>query len=423
MTGFYELLSGYITALLLLTYAALLCVLCRMICRWFHTQKIAPLIPDAGILLFILILLSALSDYQWGITTDVSSVGPAAVCSAVLGPILIVYAAVGICRTYRCKKNELSPWSIKQATDDLPEGICFADPEGWVVLCNRRMRELAITLLGSYPQMIGELEAALQNPEKTCGVVRLAGTPALHRFPDGTVWCYQTTALSEPGLEGYTQTMAQDVTELHESNALLQSDNEKMKAVNQKLREMYACLSDWVREQETLELKMHIHDTLGESLITIAELMKDGSERDLDEQLETLQKAVGYFSSNRSLLHGTFEEVKRRAAEMKVTVCLEGYIPQNELVESLIVAAVRECVTNCVKHAGGDRVTVAVTEHSGIYTVTITNNGSVPEERIVEGGGLSALRCSVESAGGELYVSHKPAFALILNLPGKEREG
>ena len=52
MTGFYELLSGYITALLLLTYAALLCVLCRMICRWFHTQKIAPLIPDAGILLF-----------------------------------------------------------------------------------------------------------------------------------------------------------------------------------------------------------------------------------------------------------------------------------------------------------------------------------------------------------------------------------
>lgn len=35
----------------------------------------------------------------------------------------------------------------------------------------------------------------------------------------------------------------------------------------------------------------------------------------------------------------------------------------------------------------------------------------------------AALRCNVESAGGELYVSHKPAFALILNLPGKEREG
>ena len=88
MTGFYELLSGQITALFLLMYAAMLCVLCRMIFRWFHTQKIAPLIPDAGILLFILILLSALSDYQWGITTDISSIGSAAVCSAVLGPIL-----------------------------------------------------------------------------------------------------------------------------------------------------------------------------------------------------------------------------------------------------------------------------------------------------------------------------------------------
>lgn len=166
MTGYYELLSGSITALLLLMYAALLCVLCRMIFRWFHTQKIAPLIPDAGILLLICVLLSILTDYQRGITTDVLSVGPAAVCGAVLGPILIVYAVEGICRAYRCQKNELSPWSIKQATDDLPEGICFADPEGRVILCNRRMRELAITLMGSDLQTIGELEAALQNPEK-----------------------------------------------------------------------------------------------------------------------------------------------------------------------------------------------------------------------------------------------------------------
>ena len=36
--------------------------------------------------------------------------------------------------------------------------------------------------------------------------------------------------------------------------------------------------------------------------------------------------------------------------------------------------------------------------------------------------GLSSLRRSVESAGGEMSVSHRPAFALILNLPRREQE-
>ena len=79
-------------------------------------------------------------------------------------------------------------------------------------------------------------------------------------------------------------------------------------------------------------------------------------------------------------------------------------------------------MTNCVNHAKGNRVTVEIAEHFNIYTVTITNNGEPPKHRIVEGGGLSNLRRSVEAAGGEMYISHSPAFALILSLPRKEQE-
>ena len=50
----------------------------------------------------------------------------------------------------------------------------------------------------------------------------------------------------------------------------------------------------------------------------------------------------------------------------------------------------------------------------------ITNNGEVPKDRITEGSGLSSLRRSVEASGGEMQITHRPAFALTLYLPGKE---
>ena len=55
-----------------------------------------------------------------------------------------------------------------------------------------------------------------------------------------------------------------------------------------------------------------------------------------------------------------------------------------------------------------------------LYDITITNNGAVPSEPIKEGSGLSSLRRSIESAGGEMHTAYKPRFALLLTLPEKE---
>ena len=101
---------------------------------------------------------------------------------------------------------------------------------------------------------------------------------------------------------------------------------------------------------------------------------------------------------------------------------LDGYIPPDTAAEQLITDAVRECVTNCIRHAKGDRVHVKITEKIGILRVQITNNGQVPKEPITEGSGLSSLRRSVEASGGDMIISHRPAFALTLYLPRKEED-
>ena len=185
---------------------------------------------------------------------------------------------------------------------------------------------------------------------------------------------------------------------------------------------MYKRLADRIREQENLNLKMKIHDDIGTSLITISKIMDEGINEDIETQLTLLQNAVSYFSGRPHIITGTFEDVQRKAAEIKVKLFLDGYIPQNDVLEKLIVSAAGECVTNCVHHAHGSQVNVKITEQNNFYKVVITNNGTAPKEKIVEGGGLSALRKSIEAIGGEMYISHSPAFALILNLPGKEKE-
>ena len=72
-----------------------------------------------------------------------------------------VHFAVVFPLEYRRRKKELSPASIKEATDKLPMSICFADPDGRLVLCNDRMRRMSFALCGRAVRTAQELQAVL----------------------------------------------------------------------------------------------------------------------------------------------------------------------------------------------------------------------------------------------------------------------
>ena len=114
------------------------------------------------------------------------------------------------------------------------------------------------------------------------------------------------------------------------------------------------------------------------------------------------------------------DEVKRTAQQLGVAVKIDGYLPRDTVAEELTVAAAKECVTNCIKHADGNEVYIRIAQRGERYDVTITNNGKIPTEPIKEGSGLSTLRRSIESSGGEMHISHNPRFALLITIPAKE---
>ena len=338
----------------------------------------------------------------------------------ILVAVLLILAAVHLSVAIPIERRRLferiTPDSICEATNDLTMGICFADPAGRIILCNETMRELSYMMIGSYPQMIGELDTVLF-PAGPDGKRSSNGT---FFFPDGNVRLFNSEQITVSGEKGWRQITAQDITELHRVKEQLESENRRLAETNRKLRAMYDRMTDDIREKESLEMKIRTHDTMGRSLITIQDIMENADEA--DKKLAALRDAVSVLSASPPQLNGDIADEVKNCEKLGIKLILKGYMPHNTRLEQLVVAAIRECATNCVRHAHGTYVAVNLQERHGICSVTITNDGEKPKGKIIEGSGLSSLRRSVESMGGEMLTAYSPVFALLLNLPITEDE-
>ena len=115
-------------------------------------------------------------------------------------------------------------------------------------------------------------------------------------------------------------------------------------------------------------------------------------------------------------------QIRKTCEYVKLAFVQTGDLPKQERVAYLLTCAVRECVTNAVRYAEATELHAAFTENETEATVTVTNNGKIPEREIVEGGCLSTLRRRVEHAGGIMTVQSFPKFKLTVTVP-KEKEG
>lgn len=362
-------------------------------------------------LLSLFILFSALILFPQDGDADTGLCRLPWILVAVLLILAVVHLSVVIPMERRRLFERITPDSIREATNDVTMGICFSDPAGRIILCNETMRELSYMMIGSYPQMIGELDTVLFPP----GPNGERSSSGIFFFPNGNVRQFNSSRITVSGEEGWRQMTAQDITELYHVSEHLERENRRLAETNRKLRAMYDRMTDDIRERESLEMKVRVHDTMGRSLITIQDIMENSDEA--DKKLAELKEAVSILSESSSSPRGDIYDEIKNCEKLGVRLILNGYVPNDIRLERLVVAAIRKCATNCVKHAHGTYVAVNIQKRFGIYSVTITNDGEKPKGKITEGSGLSSLRRSVEAAGGEMLTAHSPRFALLLNLP------
>lgn len=347
-----------------------------------------------------------------------------AVCVAVLWIMeagLLVYAAVRYVRTRRRMRYSLSRESIKEGSDNLPDGICFFDSQGTVQLINRKMMAIFVMLFGREIQTLDELQRALlcPPPEVEC----LDSVILLYKFPDGTVQRFTESVIADRNGEQITEVTAADVTELYAKQKELNSENSRLADANKRMKWMLDNMNDIVREEEILSMKIRVHDDIGHSILAAKKaLMEYQDIAVIRENAALWENAVDtlYRANNMPAVRDEWETVQKRAQDLGVKIVLDGVLPEDAFVRHLLLLAVRECVTNCVRHAGGSSVFVKVSGGGKQTECEITNNGRAPRQPVVEGGGLSGLRRRIERQGGMIELVSSPRFVLRIVLPAKE---
>jgi len=336
--------------------------------------------------------------------------------------IIIIGIFVGsIVYLERLQKKIITENSIKESTDDLPMGLCFAKKDGLPLLVNRKMYMLSLVIMGIALQNAKHFWEMVTTGKLPEGIQRVKeGDEPVLLLQNGSVWTFSKQYV-KIGRDEVVQVLAVDTTDLYNLRFELEEKNASLKEMNARLQEYSENVTELIREEEILATKVKIHADMGSALLATRYYLNNPQGK---EQAEALIKAWDY---NVSLLYNeakqevqenVFHHLNEAAAAVGVTIEVNGRIPKNNIrAERLIVAAGRECLTNTVRHGAGDKVIIWIQENRLYYHVEYTNNGTVPEESIKEGGGLMGLRRRVEDMGGNMQVISSPQFMLIINIP------
>ena len=310
---------------------------------------------------------------------------------------------------------------IKESFDSLPIAACFFDKNGVVRLINRRMLAIANWLRKGGIQSLAEMRDALRSPP--ANVRCLDPRLWIYRFPDGKALRFAQEQITTKAGVRYTQITAADVTELIRKQNQLKAENAKLAEANERLRRLLAQMPEIIREEETLSMKLRVHDDIGHSILaTRRVLLQNTDQKEIHATAALWEQSISvlYRSSQMKAQSEPLKTAKERAEKLGVRVLLAGDEPQTQWIRALSALAICECAANCVRHADGTELYVCFCQKPDCTEVALTNNGAAPKEKITEGGGLSMLRQHIEEAGGKMEVWSIPRFQLMLSLPEQE---
>ena len=286
------------------------------------------------------------------------------------------------------------------------------------------MWEVSRMLMGEKLQDYDVLHQALQHTGRIAeGVASMSSEDSVFCFPNGKIWMFQEYLLKDSALAGYKQVIAIDVSEFYYNNEKIKANNERLQSLNRKLEEMYEKIGERIREQEILAMKLQVHDNFGRSLLSIRRILERKENQDkMDKQLSALKHLVYILTGSAvESMEKLYEDTIKHAEELGISVQISGNFPLYPSYRVLADRAIRECVTNCARHAHGNVVFVKIDKYANEYNIRITNDGDAPEKNAEEGGGLSALRKAAESMNCTMQISFVPEFCLILKMPLTER--
>ena len=343
----------------------------------------------------------------------------------VLSMVICLLRGVFLCVKRRREfRTDISALSIKEALDALQTGILFSDYQGTILLMNRKMQSLMLTLAQEnrrnavlrnallFLDLLAE-GPLLEGIEK----IEMDGQ-AVYCLEDGSAWMVKHKIL-HIGKKQYRQITAAAVTAQWEAAKRLREQNAILKKRSNELKTAIDNVKRICREEETLRAKSRIHDVMGQKIALLLRALREQKEPDI-ELLQTFRDGLPENMKNpeaQADIQSELSSMIEIFGGIGVEIVVEGDLPSSSRAAGLFMEVITEGVTNAVRHGFSTKVNIRCDESPEKWTLCIADNGLSVTQEVSEGGGLGNMRRKLESFSGTLQMDVSPHFTLVISIP------
>lgn len=331
--------------------------------------------------------------------------------------------SIHICNLrYRELRTSISALSIKNAIDSLYTGVLFSEQDGFILLSNAQMQKLMKVVSGRVSHNGNHFYELLAggNVDPGCQMSEFKGQ-IVCLLPDETAWMF-TKAELQIKRKKYIQITATDITQRWALTARLQQQEAELKIKGEELSRTIDRLHFLSWERETQKAKMRAHDILGQRLTLLLRATRSEQAMDYDLLRSLSQGLLDDLKADKNIPSSEDElaSLQQAFGSIGVDIKLDGKLPKDRTKGRMFTDIIRESVTNAVRHGFATKIFVQINHSTKGYHLNIANNGHLPPQPIIEGGGIDGIRRMVEPHGGALDVISHPRFVLTVDLPGGE---